>query len=147
MVSLGFFDLAGSSDLPYLSDAKVTRSSTAVQTGLLSYASNYVGDAGVRQIDVHNRALCESCHDIEYRCETLLKTPVIRQACEDLAASVQTGLSSQQILQAWMASPQGSDMLGSHCASACLPLGPFANFYAGGYERPYSDTSSLPATT
>jgi hypothetical protein len=139
MVSRGFFDVAGRSDLPYLSDAKADDSSNAVQTALLGYASGFVGDAGVRQVSLHNRALCESCHNISLRCDSLYKVPEVQAACDQLAASLTTGVSSKQILQAWLASPQGSDLMGSHCASACLPLEPTANFYAGGYERPYSD--------
>jgi len=142
MVSMGFFDLAGTSDLPYLSDAKALKSSTAVQTSLLSFASGFVGDAGVKQVDVANRALCENCHRTDLRCDALYNRPEIQAACDQLAASVATDLSSKQILQAWLSVPQNSDMIGSHCASACLPLEATANFYSGGYERPYSDNKA-----
>ena len=142
MVTLGFFNLAGRSDLPYLSDAKVDDSSTAVQSSLFSFASGFVGNPGVRQVDVHNRSLCDLCHHTELRCDSLYKVPEIQAACDQLAASVTTGLSSKQILQAWLAAPPNSDMIGAHCASACLPLGPTANFFSGGYERPYSDNKA-----
>lgn len=143
MVTLGFFELAGASDLPYLSDAKATDSTAATQTALLNYASGFVGGAGVRQIDVHNRALCDSCHALELQCDSLYRRPEIQAACEQVAASQKTSLSSKQILQAWLASPQSAGVLGERCASACLPLEPTSNFFAGGYERPYSANKAL----
>lgn len=148
MVTLGFFDLAGASDLPYHSDAKATESSTATQASLLSHASGFVGGAGVRQINLHNRALCDNCHRTELRCDALYKTPEIQAACDQLAASVSTGLSSGQVLQAWLASSPDAGAQGARCASACLPNGPTSNFYADGYERPYSgDEATRPQHT
>ena len=137
MVSLGFFNVAGQNDLPFVSADRDT--STEVQTSLLSFAATLgPGAAGVRSASPWNLPLCHSCLSLEaFPSAALYNQPALQVASRQLADSVATGLSTASLVEGWLAGPQGHD-LGSSCWNACAPLPQTTNFYAGGFERPYA---------
>jgi len=137
MVSLGFWNVAGQNDLPFVAVAG-ERSPQVVQSNLLSFAAGLAPTSGVRPTSVHNRTLCESCLQLhEFKCPMLYKQGEVREACEALATAAETGLSSERAVQAWLAAPHGTLAQDSACLTACADLSPYANFFAGGYDRPY----------
>jgi hypothetical protein len=137
MVSLGFFDVAGQNDLPFVSADLNT--SSEVQTSLLSFASALgPGAAGVRSASPWNLPLCHSCLSLEtFPSAALYNQAALQVASRQLADSVATGMSTASAVEGWLAGPQGRD-LGSSCWNACAPLPQTTNFYAGGFERPYA---------
>jgi len=137
MVSLGFFNVAGQNDLPYVSSDFNT--SNEVQSSLLSYAASLdPGTAGVRAASVWNLSLCDSCIALEaHPSASLYNQPALQMESRRLSDSVATGLSTASLLQGWLASPQAAAH-GTSCWNACAPLPQTANFYAGGFERPYA---------
>ena len=137
MVSLGFFNVAGQNDLPYVSSDFNT--SNEVQSSLLSYAASLdPGTAGVRAASVWNLPLCDSCIALEaHPSAALYNQPALQMESRRLSASVATGLSPAGLVQGWLASPEGSAH-GTSCWKACAPFPQTTNFYAGGFERPYA---------
>jgi hypothetical protein len=137
MVSLGFFQVAGVSDLPYVSSD--VNASSEVQRSLMSFAaSSGVGEAGVRQASLWNLPLCQSCISVEdFPASPLYKRPEMQELAQKLVGSVTTAVSSSSTLQGWLAGAQGAAASGSSCWNACAPFPQTTNFYAGGFERPY----------
>lgn len=141
MVSLGFFDVAGQNDLPFLSTGLTT--SGEVSRNLLSYTSAVgMGDVALTKASLWNLPLCRSCISHEdFPASTLYKHPELQETARRLNASVATGVSSETTLQAWLSGPRIADS-GSSCWTACAPLPQTANFFAGGFERPYGPNYS-----
>ena len=137
MVSLGFFQVAGANDLPYVSSD--VDASNDVQRSLVSFAaSSGVAEAGVRQASLWNLPLCQSCISMEdFPVSTLYKRPELQDLAQKLVGSVATSVSSASAVQGWLAGPRGVAASGSSCWSACAPFPQTTNFYAGGFERPY----------
>lgn len=137
MVSLGFFNVAGQNDLPFVSADLNT--SNEVQSSLLSFAAALgPGTAGVRSASPWNLPLCHSCLSLEaFPSAALYNQPALQAASRQLAGSVATGLSTASLVEGWLAGPQGHD-LGASCWNACAPIPQTTNFYAGGFERPYA---------
>ena len=137
MVSLGFFNVAGQNDLPYVSSDLNT--SNEVQSSLLSYAASLdPGAAGVRAASVWNLPLCDSCIALEaHPTAALYNQPALQMESRRLSNSVSTGLSTATLVQGWLAGPQNAGSMGTSCWNACAPLPQTTNFYAGGFERPY----------
>jgi hypothetical protein len=137
MVSLGFFQVAGANDLPFVSLDRTT--SNEVQSSLVSFAAAAgVGDVGVRQASLWNLPLCQSCIATEdFPASTLHKRPELQALAQRLNGSVATSVSSASVLQGWLAGPAGAAASGSSCWNACGPFPQTTNFYAGGFERPY----------
>jgi len=138
MVSLGFFEVAGQNDLPFVA-ASQARASTAVQSELLSFSQSIVPSAGIKPASVHNLALCGSCTDLfEYPCKSFYNQPQVAAACRDLSTASQVGLSTASLVQGWLAAPYGAETPRSgQCSSACANTSPYWNQFAGGYQRPY----------
>jgi len=138
MVSLGFFNVAGQNDLPFVSSDFDT--SNEVQRSLLSFAASLNPvTAGVRSASVWNLPLCESCIALEaYPSAALYNQPALQMASRRLSDGVATGLSSASLMQGWLAGPEGGAAMGTSCWTACAPLPQTSNFYAGGFERPYA---------
>ncbi len=142
MVTLGFFHVAGQNDLPFV-EARGARTSTGVQSDLLAFSSSIVPSSGIKPASVHNLALCGTCKDLfEYPCDSFSKQPEVTQACRDLSAASQVGLSTEALVQGWLAAPYGARTapLGQ-CSSACADTKAYWNQFAGGYQRPYGPTS------
>jgi len=143
MVSLGFFTVAGQNDLPFVSSD--LDGPNEVQTSLLSFASTAAPAtaAGVRAASAWNLPLCEACVSTElFPAAALHAQPRLQLAARGLSDAFATGLSSADRLQGWLAGPQGAGLEGSSCATACAPLPQTANFYAGGFDRPYAPPES-----
>jgi|LauGreDrversion2_5_1035112.scaffolds.fasta_scaffold00855_3 hypothetical protein len=138
MVSLGFFNVSGQNDLPYVSSDHDT--SNTVQSSLLSYsASMEPSSAGVRGASVWNLDLCNSCMQTEvYPSAALYNKPVLQMHSRRLASSVGSGLSTASHIQGWLSGPDGGSSLGTSCATACAPVSQTTNYYAGGFDRPYA---------
>jgi len=136
MVTLGFFTVAGANNLPYASDD--LDGANQVQQSMLAYSSAFSDTAGVRKTGTPTTALCQSCMETQYACSTLYKEPGLRNKCERLAAGVDTSISSAEIVQAWLAAPDAGTPLLNSCASACAIIDQRTNFFAGGFDRPYS---------
>ena len=136
MVSLGFFDVAGQNDLPFVSSGLT--SPGEVVSGLLSVSAlGGLGSIGVSKASLWNLPLCKSCMSHEdFPSATLYKRPDLQEVARRLDASVASGISSASTLQAWISGPPVRNS-GSSCWTACAPLPQTSNFYAGGFERPY----------
>lgn len=137
MVSLGFFQVAGENDLPYLSSDLNT--ANEVQRSLLSFAATTgVGDVAVRQASLWNLPLCQSCVAIEdFPTQALYKRPELQALAQRLSSSVATSVSTAGVVEGWMTGPKTAAASGSSCWNACGPFPQTTNFYAGGFERPY----------
>ena len=88
MVSLGFFNVAGKNDLPYVSAGAAA--SNEVQRDLLGYAARLSPtEIGVRAASAWNLPLCVSCLTNEaYPSAALYDKPILQAQSQRLAASV-----------------------------------------------------------
>ena len=138
MVSLGFFNVAGQNDLPFISSDFDT--ANEVQTSLLSYASSLnPSNAGIKAASVWNLALCDSCVRQEvYPSAALYNKPLLQMKSRQLSSGFAAGVSTASLIQGWLAGPEGADIQGTSCITACAPVPQTTNFFAGGFERPYA---------
>ena len=139
MVTLGFFNVAGENDLPFISSD--VNGSTEVQRSLLSFAAaSTPATAGVRPASAWNLPLCDSCVSMElYPAAALSHQPRLQLEARRLQDGFATGLSTASLIQGWLGGPSGGGVDGTSCATACAPLPQTANFYAGGFDRPYAE--------
>lgn len=135
MVTLGFFNVAGQNDLPYVSTDFST--SDDVQRSLLSYAASADPGAGVRPASAWNLALCDSCSVLDaFPSAALYNRPGLQVESRRLATGMAVGLSTASTIQGWRAGPD--DALAQSCWSACADFPQTANFWGGGFNRPYA---------
>ena len=144
MVTLGFFDFAGSSDLPFLLPGEdQTQAMTSTKRREVSNLEalaemNSLPQKGLLYFaDHHNIDLCKSCIKLQgSKCESLFKQGSARDWCEKVARNSRVGLfSTGQKLEAWISGPK--ELLLSECSSACTRHSPTTNFFSTGYDRPY----------